>query len=200
MNQPDNHNTAGKPRKHGYGLLVFVLFYNAIMIIVSCFYHTAIMDPWQLLWGLLFTIGGPVIVIAALVELCRLFMRSRLSPLRVLSPVLGILSVVIWSFGFWGIGSYFRPKLFGLVAQKNEQRAIEAIKNMEDPNRVVVRGFRYPYCRMFTDGRYKDGALFLVVPSAPGPKDTILFDPNNVVSKEGWDHLSGPWYYRYDSR
>jgi hypothetical protein len=195
--QPEKPKLADRSRQFAYLLTAFVLVYNAVMAFVSCFYHTSIMDPWLFLWGFLYSIGGPAIVIAAVVRVVWLSVGRRLTPLRALLPVVAVLSVVVWWQGFWSIGEHFRPKLFDLVAESNERRAMDAIKNMEDPNRVIVRNFRYPYCRMFAWGRYEDGALFLVVPSAPGPKDTILFDPNDVVPKEGWDHLSGPWYYRY---
>ncbi|HNS21172.1 MAG TPA: hypothetical protein PKH24_11775 [Sedimentisphaerales bacterium] len=200
MNQPESQGSHPEPTHREYRLVIFVLFYNAIMIVVSCFYHASIFDPVGLLWGFLLLIGGPVAVLIALAEAYRLSLYGSLFTGRGLLPLAAIVSVVLWSLGFWRIGAYCRPKLFGLVAKQNDQRAIEAIRQIEDPNHVCVRGFRYPCCKMPTVGYYRNGALFLVVPSAPGPKDSILFDPNGAVSKEGWEHLAGSWYYYHVSR
>jgi hypothetical protein len=182
------------PKK--YWLLIFTLFYNAVMLYMICLHNSFIFDPWQLIWVPLFLIGGPVSVIISIYLLLKLSIQKRLKLQLIFPCVACILSVIIWSFG--GIGSYFRPKFFQLVAKQNEQQVLKAIKNMKDPNKVYISGFRYPFCHMSTHGSYKNGALFLIVPNAPGPKDSIIYDPNNTVPKTDCEHLTGPWWYHYN--
>jgi len=181
-----------------YWLLIFIIMYNLVNIFISCLYNSVIFDPWQFVWGFLFILAGPLFVIISLILFVKVLIeRKKEDFILALSTIICIISVLIWSFGFWSIGSYFRPKVFKLVAEHNEQQVIKAISNMEDPNRVSVSDFRYPYFHMFTFGRYKDGALFLIVPGGPESNDEIIYDPNNIVLKEGWEHLAGPWYYSY---
>ena len=170
------------------------------MLYMVCLHNSSIFDPWQLIWIPLFLIGGPVSVIISIYLLINLSIQKRLKLQLVFPCVACIISVIIWSFGIAVIGSYFRPKFFQLVAKQNEQKVLKAIKNMKDPNCVYVPGFRYPFCDMSTWGRYKNGALFLIVPNAPGPKDSIIFDPNNTVLKTDCEHLTGPWWYSYNNQ
>ncbi len=181
-------------RKHW--LLTFVIIYNAVNVFVVCLYHTAIFNPWQFIWVPLFLIAGPVFAIISLIILIKDLIKKK-RDLNFRLSIICLTSVIIWSLGIKWISYYGPAMAFKLVAKHNEKQVIKAIKNIKDPNFVIVSRFRYPFFYMSTHGRYSNGALFLIVPSAPGPKDTIIYDPNNVVPKGDLQHLTGPWYYHY---
>ena len=179
-----------------YWLLIFIIIYNVVNVHVFCFYHAAIFDPWQFIGIFMFIIAGPILGIISIILIIEGLIKKE-RDLNFRLSIICLTSVIIWALGVKWIGYYGRHAAFKLVANHNEKQVIEAISNMEDPNRVFVSDFRYPYFRMSTFGRYRDGALFLIVPSAPGPKDTIIYDPNNVVPKGDLEYLTGSWYYHY---
>ena len=179
-----------------YWLLIFIIVYNLVNVYVLCLYHTAIFNPWQFIWIFMFIIAGPVFAIISLVILIKDLIKKK-RDLNFRLSIICLTSVIIWGLGVKWIAYYGPTMAFKLVAKHNEKLVKKAISNMDDPNRVYVSGFKYPFFKMGTFGPYKDGALFLMVPSAPGPKDDIIYDPNNIVPKGKLKHLTGPWYYRY---
>ena len=173
-------------------LLTFIIIYNLVNVNVFCLYHAAIFDPRQFIGVSMFIIAGPVFAIISLVILIKnLIKKKRDSNFRL--SIICLASVIVWSLGGRWIDFYGRHLAFKLVENHNKKQVVQAIRNMKDPNNVTVSDFRYPYFRMSTFGRYRNGALFLIVPSAPGIKDSIVYDPNNVVPKKDWEHLSGPF-------
>ena len=180
-----------------YWLLIFIIIYNLVNVHVICLYHAAIFDPWQFIWVPLFLIGGPVCGIISIILIIEDLIKKERS-LNFRLSIICLTSVIIWSLGVKWIGIYGRHTAFKLVAEHNEKQVIEAIKNIEDPNRVFVSKFRYPFFYVHAFGPYRDGALFIVLPGAPGLHDSIVYDPNNVVPKEGWEHLSGHFYFHFN--
>jgi hypothetical protein len=169
-------NQIEKPFLRRHWLLTFIIIYNAVNLFVFCLYNAAIFDPWQFIGIFMFLIAGPVFAIVSLIILIKDLIKKK-RDLNFRLSIICLTSVIIWSFGIKWISYYGPTMAFKLVAKHNEKQVIKAIRNMKDPNMVIVSKFRYPYFGMSTFGHYDNGALFLIVSSAPGPKDNIIYDP-----------------------
>ena len=180
-----------------YILLVCLAVYVAVMFITSSLYHSVIMDPMQLLWALLLFVAGPVMFVIALVLVVRRVLGKGMSNVTVVAALLCLVLVPTWTFGFWAIGRACRPAMFSLVADANTAIADSAMKENPEGQQFSLHGFRYPCFTLPVPvrARYQDGIFFITVPSGPGPKDTILYDPHKKGDHSMQQHLAGAWWF-----
>ena len=179
-----------------YVLPICLGAYVLVMFILSSVYHSTIMEPAQFLWAFMLFIAGPVIFVASLILFIRRLLHRPTSPLTLITALLCLVLIPAWTLGFWVIGKACRPIMFSLVITSNTEIAESAIKDHVEGETFTIHGFRYPLCRLGVARAYhKDGILFLTVPSGPGPKDTILFDPEKKRDHTGHRSLGGAWWF-----
>ena len=179
-----------------YILPIILALYVLVMFIVSSVYHSTIMDPAQFLWAFMLFIAGPIMFVASLVIIIRRVIRHQISRFTLVTAILCLILVPTWTFGFWTIGRYCRPVMFSLVIRSNTEIAESAMKQHPEGETFTIHGFRYPLCRMGVGRAYhKDGILFLTVPSGPGPKDTIMYDPKRTRDHANNQPLGGAWWF-----
>ncbi len=183
-------------RRMKYVLPIFLGLYVLVMFIVSSVYHSTIMDPAQFLWGFLLFIGGPIMFLASLVIIARRLLRHEIARVTLVTAIMCLVLIPTWTLGFWVIGRSCRPLMFSLVIRSNTEIAESAMKQHPEGETFPIHGFRYPLCKMSVARAYhKDGILFLTVPSGPGPKDTILYDPKKKRDNTGNQPLGGAWWF-----
>ncbi|HOS66141.1 MAG TPA: hypothetical protein PK251_15485 [Candidatus Latescibacteria bacterium] len=179
-----------------YTFPIILGLYVIVMFVVSSVYHSTIMDPAQLLWAFVHFIVGPIIFVVSLVIVIRRIIRHEISRPILITAILCLILVPVWTFGFWTIGRYCRPVMFSLVIRSNTEIAETVMKQHPEGEKFTIQGFRYPLCKMMdADAYHKDGILFLIVPSAPGPKDTIMYDPNRARDHANDQSLGGAWWF-----
>ncbi len=177
-------------------LVLTTVFYCFVMLLVSSIYNSTIMDPVQLLWVLCYFLVGPELLITSAVLLVRGVVRHSMRPAQMVATGLSIITVVVWTFGFWRIGELLRPVSFRLVAGENERLAISFMQQHPPDSEVRLSGFRYPYCALGnTRVTHHDGSVFVMVPSGPGPKDSLVYVSQGSKVPDYSKHLTGLWYY-----
>lgn len=171
------------------------------MFITSSVYHSVIFDPVQFLWAFMYFIFGPIIFVTSIILIILMIIRKEGSRFLFVIALLCLVLVPVWTFGFWDIGSICRPLMFSLVVKSNTELAEAALNKYPEGEEFTMRDFRYPLCKFPFYARrvyHKDGVLYILVPSGPGPKDTILYDPNNRLDhSRGCQHLRGNWWLMY---
>lgn len=180
-----------------YILPVCLVVYVGIMFMVSSVYHSTIMDPVQFLWALCLFVAGPVMFLASLVIVVRRLICKTVSGVTLVTAVLCLALVPTWTLGFWAIGRACRPVLFSMVADTNTAIAESGMKENPEGEQFTTHGFRYPLMSLPVPARahHQDGIFFITVPSGPGPKDTILYDPKEKSDHSMHQHLAGAWWF-----
>jgi len=173
-------------KKMKYILPICLLAYVLVMFVESTLYHSGIMSPSQLLWDLMLFVAGPVIFVTSIFLLTRKLLGKAIARVSLITALLALVLVPTWSFGFWAIGKMCRPLAFSLVVEHNKRLVEEEMQANPEEETFWIHGFRYPFCGLGgAKARHKNGVFFLIVPSRPGPQDTIIYDP-----KEALDHAT----------
>jgi hypothetical protein len=181
---------------HPVRILLITALYWFVMLLTSSLYNSVIMDPLQLLWAICLFIVGPILLICSSVILIRALWRRPIAPKKIAVTGFAIVTVLVWSFGFWKIGATLRPVFFRLIAGENERLALSVIQQNPPDTRLWMTGFRYPYFDLGTTLVYHhEGSVFIMIPSAPGEKDSLVYLPPGSQLSEDFEHLIGPWYY-----
>jgi hypothetical protein len=180
-----------------YILLICLAVYVAVMFTTSSLYHSVIMDPMQFLWAFLLFVAGPVMFVIALVLVVRRLLGKGMPAITVVAALLCLVLVPTWTFGFWAIGRACRPAIFSLVADANTAVADSGMKENPEGLQFSLNDFRYPFLRLPIPARarHQDGIFFITVPSGPGPKDTIEYDPQKKGDHSMQQHLAGAWWF-----
>jgi hypothetical protein len=155
------------------------------------------MDPVQFLWAFMMFIVGPAMFVASIVLIIRKLMHRPVSKASLTVAVLCLVLVPVWTLGFWAIGRMCRPLMFSLVVTSNTQLADNAMRQHPENEVFEVDDFRYPLCRLPFNARarHAEGVFYLTVPSGPGPKDAIVYDPAGKQDHSGHQHLDGAWWF-----
>jgi hypothetical protein len=87
--------------------------------------------------------------------------------------------------------------MFSMVAEGNTILAESKMKENPEGEHFPLHGFRYPLLRLPVPARAQhQGGIFLItIPSGPGPKDTILYDPREKRDHAEHQHLAGAWWF-----
>lgn len=166
------------------------------MLLVSSLYNSTFMDPIQLLWVVCYFLVGPVLFITSAILLIRGVVRHSLRPTQMIAPGLSIITVVVWTFGFWQIGELLRPIFFRLVADENERLAVSFMQQNPPDAEVLSSGFRYPFYHLgWTRVSHCGGSVFIMVPSFPGPKDSLVYVSQGSTVPADLQHITGSWFY-----
>lgn len=187
------------------------VFYCCVMLFVSSFHYATIFDPFTFLWAFCFLLGGPLLVVVSIIFLVRAVRRRSWRPTTLLPPLLCLVIVGVWSFGFWRIGDALRPVVFENVARDNEHLAVSFMQQHPPDTDVEVSGFRYPYFPLFpsrsTTVRHHAGVVSIRVPKAPGTLDFLVYvspgaslpyaAPTEDSMGQGFEvkPLTKDWYY-----
>ena len=167
------------------------LGYVGIMFYISSLYNSVIMEPIQLIWAFFFLFVGPLLLIISAVKI---FSWRKISLSRKVLYSASIIMVLLWSFFGGYIGQCLRPIAFSYVVNSNSELAEQFMMKIPENESKRLVGFRYPYFKMFAPASHSNGVLKIVVPSAPGPKDTIIYDPNSNVNHRNLINLHGQWW------
>ena len=180
-----------------YILPACLVVYVGVMFMVSSVYHSTIMDPAQFLWAFCLFIAGPVIFLTSVVIVVRKLVGKPMSAVTLATALLCLGLVPTWTFGFWAIGRTCRPVMFSMVVDANTAIAELGMKDNPEGEQFTVHGFRYPLLRLPVPARarHQDGIFFITVPSGPGPKDTILYDPQERRDHSMHQHLARAWWF-----
>ena len=164
---------------------------------VSSVYHSTIMDPAQFLWAFCLFIAGPIMFLTSLVIAVRRLMGKAMSGATLATVLLCLILVPTWTLGFWAIGKVCRPIMFSMVAEANTDIAKSEMKENPEGKQFTIHGFRYPLLRLPVPARarHKDGIFFITVPSGPGSKDIIIYDPQDKREHTMHQHLAGAWWF-----
>ena len=170
--------------------------YCFVMLLMSSLYNGGIMDPMEFLWGACYFLVGPVLLITSLFVLVRGFIRRSIRPAMIAATGFSIIAVVVWTRGYWQIGGLLRPLFFRLVASENERLAISFMKEHPPDADASIRGFHYP-CFPLGETRvsHHGGSVYVMIPSAPGPKDSLVYVSADSARPEDLQHNTGRWYY-----
>jgi hypothetical protein len=180
-----------------YILPIFLCLYVLVMFIVSSVWQPIIMHPAVFLWAFMLFIAGPIMFLVSFVIVIRRTLKHTLSTVSLATALLCLVLIPTWTFGFWAIGRFCRPIMFSIVLSTNTQIAESAIRDHPQAERFMIQGFRYPLCRLCVAFAYhKDNVLFITVPSAPGPKDRILYDPEGKKDHARDQLLGGAFWFR----
>lgn len=176
----------------------FLLLHIGIMFALSSLYHSTIFDPMQFLWAFMFFIGGPILIFAAI---CVIILRIRgrtLAGITLATAILCLLLIPPFSLGFWEMGRVMRPIMFSIVKNSNEHMAKQFMVTTKENVMAELWGFRYPLCRLGTPIRavHSNDVFVLVLPSGPGPKDRIIYDPRKRTTHDLDERLAEGWYLK----
>lgn len=176
----------------------FLLLHVGVMFAMSSLYHSTIFDPLQFIWAFMFFIGGPILMIVALCVILLRVRGRRLKGITLTAAALCLLLIPSFSLGFWEIGRIMRPIMFSTVKATNEQMARRFMMTTKENTTGELPGFRYPFVRLGVQALalHSNGVFVLMLPSGPGPKDRVIYDPDRKGAHDGDERLVDGWYMK----
>ena len=149
------------------------------MLFVSSCHLGTIFDPVLFVWAFCLFVGGPVLFIISVNLLGRSIRRRLFRPANLIPPLLCLVTVAVWTAGFWRIGDLTRPIVYRCVVKGNERLAVSFMKQHPPDTDIQMSGFCYPYFELSPSGpttvSHHAGVVSILVPRGPSTLDYLVY-------------------------